>query len=67
MTSKDKIKEIYPRAYAEKHQTNSQLKKEYYYLIWTSRLREEKVRLGEGTTEAKAWKDALNNLEKIKF
>jgi len=66
MTSKNKVKEIYPRAYAEKHQTRNSMVKEYYYLIWTSRLIEEKVRLGEGTTEAKAWKDALNSAGKEK-
>lgn len=65
MTSKDKVKEIYPRAYTEKHQTKNPLRKEYYYLIWSSRLREEKVRLGEGSTEAKAWKDALEWIEEI--
>jgi len=57
--TKDKIKEVYPRAYAEKYQKRNPLAKEYYYLIWSSRLKDEKVRLGEGDTEAKAWKDAL--------
>ena len=62
--TKDKIKEVYPRAYAEKYQKRNPLAKEYYYLIWSSRLKDEKIRLGEGDTEAKAWKDALELAEK---
>jgi len=63
MTSKDKIIEVYPKAYAEKYTERNPLNKELYYLIWTSRKTEEKARLGEGTTEAKAWKDALYWIE----
>lgn len=60
MSSKDKIKEVYPKAYAEKYKTNSILdNKECYYLIWSSRTKVDQLRLGEGLTEAKAWKDAL--------
>lgn len=62
MAVKDKIKEVYPRAYAEKYTKNSVFK-EHYYLIWTSRLQEERKRIGEGATEAKAWKDALPWIE----
>lgn len=59
MTSKDKVKELFPNAYSERYQTNNGFRKEYYWLIWSSRLREEKRRLGEGDTEAKAWKDVF--------
>jgi hypothetical protein len=60
MSSKDKIREAYPRAYAEKYKTNGVVgNKESYYLIWSSRIRADQLRLGEGLTEAKAWKDAL--------
>jgi len=63
MAAKDKIKEVYALAYAEKYTKRNPLAKEHYYLIWSSRLREERRRLGEGATEAKAWKDALYWIE----
>ncbi len=63
MAAKDKVKEIYPNAYAEKFTKRDPLAKEHYYLIWSSRIREVKARLGEGATEAKAWKDALEWIE----
>lgn len=63
MKAKDKIKEVYPKAYAEKYKKKNPLVKEHYYLIWTSRLFDERRRIGEGATEAKAWKDALYWIE----
>jgi hypothetical protein len=64
MAAKDKIKEVYPRAYSEKYKANAMAgDKRTYYLIWSSRLRDEKIRLGEGDTEAKAWKDAMYWIE----
>lgn len=62
MTSKEKIKEVYPKACAEKYKTNAVVgDKESYYLVWSSF--RGGTRLGEGATEAKAWKDALTWLE----
>ena len=60
MSNKDKVKELYPNAYSEKYKANSILgDKTAYYLIWSSRIRKGQIRLGEGTTEAQAWKDAF--------
>jgi hypothetical protein len=62
MTSEEKVKEKYPKAYAEKYQSKMWGGGEVYYLIWSSRLREEKIRLGEGKTESSAWVNAKNEL-----
>lgn len=58
MTNKEKVIKLFPKACSERHQTRNPFNKEYYWLIWSSKVREEKIRLGEGSTEAKAWKDA---------
>lgn len=65
MATKNRIKEVFPRAYAEKYTKRNPLNKENYYLIWTSRLQDERKRIGEGATEAKAWKDALPWIEDL--
>ena len=59
MTSEEQVKEIYPRAFAEKYQSGKIAgMQETYYLIWRTYKREEKIRLGEGDTKTKAWKNA---------
>lgn len=62
MTSEEKVKEKYPSAYAEKYQSNTWGLGEVYYLIWSRRNNQHKIRLGEGKTKSKAWVDAKNKL-----
>lgn len=62
MTSEEKVKEKYPKAFAEKYQSKMWGGTEEYYLIWSSRKREEKYRLGEGETKSKAWVNAKKEL-----
>lgn len=59
MSNKDKVKEVFPQAYAENYKTRDPFDKSGYYLIWSSNIQRERRRLGEGKTEAKAWKDAM--------
>lgn len=54
-TAKDKVRATYPKAHATKH-TRHGLKGDYW-LVWDQRLNSK--RLGTGTTQAAAWKDAL--------
>lgn len=62
MKNKDKVKEKYPDAYAEKFQTTHRMSETIYFLIWEKPLWTGKNRLGEGDTEAKAWKDAWEKI-----
>lgn len=54
-TAKDKVRAAYPKAHATKH-TRHGLKVDYW-LVWDQRLNSK--RLGTGTTQTDAWKDAL--------
>lgn len=64
MANKDIVKKRYPQALAEKYKTNGFFSKTYW-LIWDTwkRSSPNRSRLGEGDTEAKAWKDALENIK----
>ena len=62
MTSEEKVKEKYPKAYAERYQSKMWGGLEEYYLIWSSRIREDQRRLGEGKTKSSAWVNAKNTL-----
>jgi hypothetical protein len=62
MTSEEKVKEKYPKAIAEKYTSKMWGSGETYYLIWSCRNRDEKIRLGEGETKSKAWVNAKNEL-----
>lgn len=48
MTSKEKVKELYPDSRAEKYKTRDPLTNTYYYLIWDTYKLSERRRLGEG-------------------
>lgn len=54
-TAKDKVMEAYPKAHATKHVR--QTVKTAYWLVWDARL--DGKRIGEGSTQAEAWKNAL--------
>lgn len=54
-TAKDKVRDSCPKAHATKH-TRHGLKGDYW-LVWDQRTNPK--RLGTGTTQAAAWKDAL--------
>lgn len=54
-TAKGKVREAYPKAHATKH--IRQGVKTVYWLVWDARI--DGKRIGTGTTEGEAWKDAL--------
>lgn len=62
MTSEEKVKQKYPKAIAERYQSKLWGGLEEYFLIWSCRNKETKIRLGEGKTKSSAWVDAKNNL-----
>ncbi|MGA9651950.1 hypothetical protein [Pedobacter sp.] len=61
MANKDKVIAQYPKAYSEKFTTQG-WNKTTYFLIWKERIATQKERLGEGDTEAQAWKDAWDTI-----
>lgn len=65
MTSEEKVKEIYPNAFAERYQSKMWGGTEEHYLIWSSRKRTEQMRLGEGKTKSSAWVNAKNYVTEI--
>jgi hypothetical protein len=62
MTSKEFVKEKFPKAYADKQYDREWGGKTFYFLIWSCRDRETKIRLGEGDTESKAWVNAKQDV-----
>ncbi len=62
MTSKEFVKEKFPNAYSDKQYLREWGGKTSYFLIWSSRDRDTKIRLGEGYTESKAWVNAKEEI-----
>ncbi len=62
MTSKEFVQEKFPKAYADKQYLREWGGKTIYFLIWSCRDRDTKRRLGEGTTESKAWVNAKEEI-----
>lgn len=60
MAKKDKVKEQYPDATAQKYTTKGFFARSYW-LIWNTWKSTGRERLGEGDTQAQAWADALDN------
>ena len=58
MTSEQKVRQKYPRAYAERYLSGMQ---EAYYLVWSS-YGQDKIRLSEGKTKSNAWVNAAKNI-----
>lgn len=54
-TAKEKVRSIHPKAHATKHSRDG-LKGDYW-LVWDQGLNSK--RLGSGSTQAAAWKDAF--------
>lgn len=63
MTVKDFVKQKYPGAIVERC-VSGQVRGMgvEYYLIWSSRKREEQFRISEGISESQAWMNARNKI-----
>lgn len=59
MTSKEKVKKIYPRANEQKARTTAG---ETYYLICSEYYGSNKRRLSDGKTKGEAWRKAAKRL-----
>jgi len=62
MTDEKKVKEKYPKAFITKIKGRGS-SPTVYFIVWSNPLMEEKKRLGDGETKAKAWKDAMYFLQ----